>query len=82
MDFPSQRLNTRIAPIRALENGVFGMGLNIREPSRRSESQNGSFNPSWICREVVEVEVITPMVRAGIAEAEVNTTALAVRKFA
>jgi hypothetical protein len=41
-----------------------------------------SFKPNCICREVVDVEVITPAVGEGTVEADVNTTAFGVPKLA
>jgi hypothetical protein len=45
-------------------------------------SHHNSFNPNWICRDVVEVDVITPAVGEGVAVAEVKTTAFGVPKLA
>jgi hypothetical protein len=38
--------------------------------------------PNWICRDVVEVPVITPAVGAGVLAAEEKTTAFGEAKFA
>jgi hypothetical protein len=44
-------------------------------------SQNSSFNPNWTCRELVEVDVITPAVGDGPDVAEVSTTGFGLLKF-
>ena len=41
-----------------------------------------SFRPNWICRDVVDVDVITPAVGAGGVDAAENTTVFGVPKFA
>jgi hypothetical protein len=48
--------------------------------------QNGvayhsNFSPNCICRDVVEVALITPAVLTGADPAEVNTTGFGVAKF-
>ena len=45
------------------------------------DTYNSSFNPNWICRDVVDVPVIRPAVGAAIADADVNTTVFGVPKF-
>lgn len=40
-----------------------------------------SFRPNWICRDVVEVALITPAVLDGAEPADVNTTGFGVEKF-
>ncbi|MBV9612236.1 MAG: hypothetical protein JO091_07180 [Acidobacteriaceae bacterium] len=44
--------------------------------------QNNSFSPNWIWREVLDVEVMTPAVGAGVEDAELKTTVFGVPKFA
>ena len=51
---------------------------------RRSQAlpYHSSFRPNWICRDVVDVDVITPAVGDGVAEADPNTTAFGDPKLA
>src|SRR5690348_14462290 len=47
-----------------------------------SPTHHTNFSPSWIWRDVVDVAVITPAVGLGVVDAELNTTAFGVAKFA
>ena len=46
-----------------------------------TDSYHNNFSPNWICRDVVDVDVITPAVGAGPEVAEVKTTVFGVPKF-
>lgn len=56
--------------------------LRMREtPCGSSSSYHDNFKPSWIWREVVAVDVITPAVGEGPPVAVAKTTGLGVLKF-
>jgi hypothetical protein len=48
---------------------------------QRPRRHHSSFSPNWTCRELVEVELITPAVGDGAPVAAVNTTGFGVLKF-
>jgi hypothetical protein len=48
---------------------------SISSSGLASPAYQSNFRPNWICREVVDVEVITPAVGDGVAEADAKTTA-------
>lgn len=56
--------------------------ISERRRDRTGRLHHSSFKPNWICRDVVDVDVITPAVGAGTADADVNTTVFGVPKFA
>ena len=55
---------------------------SVRPQDRLGPAYQSSFKPNWICRDVVDVDVITPAVDAGGAVADENTTVFGVPKFA
>ena len=59
------------------------MNIQLAGASKSSSPlYQSSFKPNWICRDVVDVAVITPAVGAGVVEADENTTVFGVPKLA
>ena len=60
------------------------LGLHAKWTSNlfsKYSAHHSNFSPNWTCRELVEVEVMTPAVGEGPDVAEVNTTGFGLLKF-